>query len=130
MSACEHTYALILAGGSGTRFWPLSRDARPKQLLDLFGDGTLLEQTIRRLDGLVPLEQILILTNEKQLDAVRAAAADAAAGKHHRRARETRHRARRRARHRPRSPRAIREAIMMVLPADQLIRDHEAYLGR
>jgi molybdopterin-guanine dinucleotide biosynthesis protein A len=50
----ENTYALILAGGSGTRFWPLSRNARPKQLLDLFGNGTLLEQTIRRLDGLVP----------------------------------------------------------------------------
>ena len=67
----ENTYALILAGGSGTRFWPLSRNARPKQLLDLFGTGTLLEQTIQRLDGLVPLENILVLTNEKQLDAVR-----------------------------------------------------------
>ena len=66
------TYALILAGGSGTRFWPLSRNTLPKQLLDLFGDGTLLEQTIRRLEGMVPMENILILTNEKQLDAVRA----------------------------------------------------------
>ena len=47
-------YALILAGGSGTRFWPLSRNARPKQLLNLFGGKTLLEETIERLDGLVP----------------------------------------------------------------------------
>ncbi|MGB1129632.1 MAG: sugar phosphate nucleotidyltransferase, partial [Haloferula sp.] len=46
------TYALILAGGSGTRFWPLSRNARPKQLLNLFGTDTLLEQTISRLEGL------------------------------------------------------------------------------
>jgi len=72
MPVQENTYALILAGGSGTRFWPLSRNSLPKQLLDLFGNGTLLEQTIRRLDGVVPLENILILTNEKQLDAVRA----------------------------------------------------------
>lgn len=64
-------YALILAGGSGTRFWPLSRDARPKQLLDLFGDGTLLEQTIRRLEGIVPHENILILTNHLQEAGVR-----------------------------------------------------------
>ncbi|MBC8125524.1 MAG: mannose-1-phosphate guanylyltransferase [Gloeobacteraceae cyanobacterium ES-bin-144] len=71
MPTPENTYALILAGGSGTRFWPLSRDARPKQLLDLFGSGTLLEHAIRRLDGLVPFENIFILTNQKQVEAVR-----------------------------------------------------------
>lgn len=71
MSASSHHYALILAGGSGTRFWPLSRDSRPKQLLDLFGNGTLLEQTIQRLNGIVPVENILILTNHKQEAAVR-----------------------------------------------------------
>lgn len=71
MPTPANTYALILAGGSGTRFWPLSRNARPKQLLDLFGSGTLLEHAIRRLEGLVPLENILILTNSLQLDAVR-----------------------------------------------------------
>lgn len=69
------TYALILAGGSGTRFWPLSRNARPKQLLNLFGDSTLLEQTIARLDGLVPTANILILTNAQQEAAVREVAA-------------------------------------------------------
>ena len=41
-------YALILAGGSGTRFWPLSRNAKPKQLLDLFGSGTMLREAINR----------------------------------------------------------------------------------
>jgi mannose-1-phosphate guanylyltransferase len=71
MSDYETTFALILAGGSGTRFWPLSRNARPKQLLDLFGNGTLLENTIQRLQGLVPLANILILTNDLQVDAVR-----------------------------------------------------------
>ena len=74
MTTQANTYALILAGGSGTRFWPLSRNSKPKQLLDLFGNGTLLEQTIRRLDGLVPMENILILTNDLQADAVRAIA--------------------------------------------------------
>ena len=74
MQSTPSTYALILAGGSGTRFWPLSRDARPKQLLDLFGTGTLLEQTIRRLEGLVPLENIHILTNAVQEAEVRAVA--------------------------------------------------------
>jgi len=74
MPTPANTYALILAGGSGTRFWPLSRNSKPKQLLDLFGDGTLLAQTIQRLDGLVPPENILILTNEIQTAAVRAIA--------------------------------------------------------
>jgi mannose-1-phosphate guanylyltransferase len=74
MSSPKATYALILAGGSGTRFWPLSRNSKPKQLLQLFGDETLLEQTIRRLEGLVPLENILILTNSLQVEGVRQVA--------------------------------------------------------
>src|SRR5438093_5758508 len=64
-------YILILAGGSGERFWPLSRKTRPKQLLSLFSGATLLEQTLARLDGLVPRENILILTNCDQEKAVR-----------------------------------------------------------
>ncbi|PYJ21854.1 MAG: mannose-1-phosphate guanyltransferase [Verrucomicrobia bacterium] len=64
-------YALILAGGSGERFWPLSRRARPKQLLRLVSKRTLLEETVARLEGLVPCERILILTNAEQEAAVR-----------------------------------------------------------
>src|SRR5260221_14302932 len=67
-------YALILAGGSGERFWPLSRRSRPKQLLSLFSDETLLEATLRRLDGLVPRANVLILTNADQEAGVRALA--------------------------------------------------------
>jgi len=67
-------YALILAGGSGERFWPLSRRSRPKQLLSLFSEKTLLEETISRLDGLVPPENILILTNRDQIEGVREVA--------------------------------------------------------
>ncbi len=69
-------YALILAGGSGTRFWPLSRNARPKQLLDLFGHGTMLRQAINRLNGVVPAENIFILTNSLQEAEVRRQAAE------------------------------------------------------
>jgi mannose-1-phosphate guanylyltransferase len=64
-------YALILAGGSGERFWPLSRRARPKQLLRLVSEKTLLEETLARLEGLIPYERILILTNAEQESAVR-----------------------------------------------------------
>ena len=67
----NRTYALILAGGSGERFWPLSRRARPKQLLRLVTDNTLLEETVVRLEGFVPRECILILTNAEQEAAVR-----------------------------------------------------------
>lgn len=69
--ASPSRYALILAGGSGQRFWPVSRDARPKQLLKLFGGKTLLEMTVDRLEGIVPNENILILTNRQQEAAVR-----------------------------------------------------------
>src|SRR5216110_3945292 len=69
-------YALILAGGSGERFWPLSRRARPKQLLRLVSKETLLEETVARLAGLVPRERILILTNTEQEAAVRKLLAD------------------------------------------------------
>ena len=72
MASSNSLYVLILAGGSGERFWPLSRRSRPKQLLALFSKETLLEATLRRLDGLVPPEQILILTNADQEAGVRA----------------------------------------------------------
>jgi mannose-1-phosphate guanylyltransferase len=64
-------YALILAGGSGERFWPLSRRARPKQLLRLVSGKTLLEETLARLEGFVPADRTLILTNTEQETAVR-----------------------------------------------------------
>ncbi len=64
-------FVLILAGGSGERFWPLSRKARPKQLLKLFSNSTMLEETLRRLDGITPPERVLILTNREQEAAVR-----------------------------------------------------------
>ena len=67
----DSMYALILAGGSGERFWPLSRRTRPKQLLSLVSNKALLEETVARLEGLIPTERILILTNTEQENAVR-----------------------------------------------------------
>jgi mannose-1-phosphate guanylyltransferase len=67
----HNRYALILAGGSGERFWPLSRRATPKQLLKLFGKETLLQSALSRLQGILPRENILVLTNVEQEVAVR-----------------------------------------------------------
>ncbi len=58
-------YAVILAGGSGTRFWPLSREATPKQLLRVFGDSTMIQQTVERLNNCVPLDKTYIVTGQK-----------------------------------------------------------------
>ncbi len=64
-------WAAVLAGGSGTRFWPLSTAARPKQLLTLSGSEPLLVAAVRRLGGLVPPERVLILTSTALCDRVR-----------------------------------------------------------
>jgi mannose-1-phosphate guanylyltransferase len=64
-------HAIVMAGGSGTRFWPASRVGLPKQLLPLAGDRTLLEDTVARLDGLVPPDRTMIVTSARLLDAVR-----------------------------------------------------------
>ena len=66
------TWAAILAGGSGTRFWPLSTPERPKQFLPLISDRPLLAQTVARLHGLVPPERMLILTGPSLVDRVAA----------------------------------------------------------
>src|SRR5438445_9269937 len=63
-------WAVILAGGSGTRFWPLSTPERPKQLLPLVGDRPLLAQAVERLDGLVPADRVLIVTGPFLVDQV------------------------------------------------------------
>lgn len=66
-----NAYALILAGGRGTRFWPLSRRALPKQCLSLDGGPTLLQRTVARLDPLIPPERVLVVTGPDMVDPVR-----------------------------------------------------------
>src|SRR5271165_7484841 len=60
------THAVILAGGRGTRFWPRSRTRAPKQLLNIVGDTTMLEQTVERLRPLIPLDHVWTVTNAEQ----------------------------------------------------------------
>lgn len=61
-----HTYAVIMAGGGGTRLWPVSRKEKPKQLLPLLGQETLFQSTVKRLENLFPPERILVVTVEEQ----------------------------------------------------------------
>jgi mannose-1-phosphate guanylyltransferase len=64
-------HAIIMAGGTGTRFWPASRNDVPKQMLRLVGDATMLRQTLDRLGELAPNERRMVVTNERLVDAVR-----------------------------------------------------------
>jgi mannose-1-phosphate guanylyltransferase len=66
----QHVYGLILAGGRGTRFWPKSRRATAKQVLRLFGDRSLIQQTVQRLRPVLPPERIWILTNSHLRDEI------------------------------------------------------------
>ena len=65
------THAVILAGGRGTRFWPRSRTRTPKQLLNIVGEGSMLQQTVERWAPLVPAQRIWTVTNAEQSTALR-----------------------------------------------------------
>src|ERR1700681_117667 len=65
------THAVILAGGRGTRFWPRSRTRTPKQLLNIVGEETMLQQTVARLRPLIPPQHIWTVTNSEQAQDVR-----------------------------------------------------------
>jgi mannose-1-phosphate guanylyltransferase len=120
-------YAVIMAGGQGIRFWPRSRRMRPKQLLNIVGEMTMLEQTVTRIRPLIPAERIVVVAGEAYGDLIRdclpqlpdenflfepvgrnTAACVAWAALWIRR----------------RAP----EAVMAVLPADHLIRDEAEFL--
>jgi mannose-1-phosphate guanylyltransferase len=122
-----HLFAVVLAGGSGTRFWPASRTARPKQLLAIGpSDLSLIASTVRRVEPLCDAEHTLIATGERLLDATRAALpwlpAESFMGEPVARntapciAWATWEAARR-------DP----EAVVMVLPSDQHVADEPAY---
>lgn len=65
----KNNYCVIMSGGIGSRFWPFSREAKPKQFLDFFGTGrTLLQMTFDRFKKIVPAENIYIITNEGYFD--------------------------------------------------------------
>lgn len=64
-------YNVIMAGGGGTRFWPLSRQEIPKQLINLSGQDALINETINRINSLASKDELFIVTNEKQVDALK-----------------------------------------------------------
>ena len=66
----DHYYAVIMAGGGGTRLWPLSRRQTPKQLLNLFDDRSLFQTSVDRLRGVFPPERILVVTVKDQAPAL------------------------------------------------------------
>ena len=66
----NNRYVVIMAGGRGERFWPQSRLRKPKHLLPIVGDAPMLAQTVDRLAGLVPAEQVFVITNAEQREAV------------------------------------------------------------
>ncbi|WP_441001066.1 mannose-1-phosphate guanylyltransferase [Fodinibius sp. SL11] len=63
-------HAVIMAGGSGTRFWPQSTEAHPKQFLNIFGDRTMLQDTVDRIEPLIPADRVWVITNDKYVDLV------------------------------------------------------------
>ena len=67
----NHLYPVIMAGGSGTRFWPLSRQLFPKQLLRILGDETLIQQTMRRVVCASAPDRVMISTNPPQAESIR-----------------------------------------------------------
>jgi mannose-1-phosphate guanylyltransferase len=64
-------YAVIMAGGVGSRFWPKSRERSPKQFMEIIGSGTMIQNTVTRLAPLVPKENIVVVTNEVHLELIR-----------------------------------------------------------
>ena len=63
--------ALIMAGGKGTRFWPLSTEEKPKQFLNLVGEKTMIQMTVERIMPIIPIDRIFVCTGEKYIDLVK-----------------------------------------------------------
>ncbi len=68
----EHLYGVVMAGGRGERFWPAGRHDKPKQLLALLNEHTLIEETVQRLFPMLAPERILVVTNTDFVEAIRA----------------------------------------------------------
>ena len=63
--------ALIMAGGKGTRFWPLSTEEKPKQFLNLIGEETMIQMTVNRIKPIIPIERIFVCTGAMYVDLVK-----------------------------------------------------------
>ncbi len=119
-------YTVIMAGGIGSRFWPRSREAYPKQFLNVFGEATLLQQTLQRMKGIVPPARSFVVTHQRYGELTRRQLPELPA-EHVLEEPISRNTAPciayaaiKLLAHDP-------DAVMMVLPADHLIRDHAAF---
>jgi len=72
MNDKSHLYAVIMAGGKGTRFWPLSRENRPKQLLAITGEEAMIRMTVDRILPLIPPERVLVITGASHAEEIKA----------------------------------------------------------
>lgn len=63
--------ALIMAGGKGTRFWPLSTEEKPKQFLNLIGEETMIQMTVNRIKPIIPIERVFVCTGKMYVDLVK-----------------------------------------------------------
>jgi mannose-1-phosphate guanylyltransferase len=124
----RNVWTIVMAGGVGSRFWPVSRAARPKQLLDLFGEGPMLRLTVDRVTPLVPIDRTVVVTSAPLAAAVQQSLPDLPAdnlllepcGRNTAPAV-----AWAAATIRARDP----DALVLVLPADQHVTDVPAYLA-
>jgi mannose-1-phosphate guanylyltransferase len=80
MSSLDHVFVVIMAGGEGTRFAPLSTPERPKQFLQMVGDGTFIQQTMQRAAELVEPQRMYVATNERYVELVKSQLADVPEG--------------------------------------------------
>jgi mannose-1-phosphate guanylyltransferase len=70
VAVSEHLYGIIMAGGIGSRLWPRSRTSTPKQFLDLLGPHSMLQETVDRIEPLIPLSRLLVVVSEEHVKTV------------------------------------------------------------
>ncbi len=71
MADLDNTYAVILAGGGGTRLWPKSRRETPKQFLKLTSEQTMMQEAAIRINSVIPWERMIVVTNQRYIDDIR-----------------------------------------------------------
>lgn len=120
-------YAVIMAGGGGTRFWPLSRQNMPKQLLNLSGNDVMINETIKRISSVIKLENILIVTNRNQKEIIKNVILDGLPDENLLFEPEGRNTAPCVAYAALVIEARCRDAVMCVLPSDHFIADEEGF---
>jgi mannose-1-phosphate guanylyltransferase/mannose-6-phosphate isomerase/murein biosynthesis integral membrane protein MurJ len=120
-------YALIMAGGNGVRFWPFSREQMPKQFLHLTGEDTMLNETIKRIDGVVNLSNVFIVANNSQCEVTMQMVHQEISRKNIFFEPESKNTAACIAYGATRINMKCKEALMCILPADHYIKDVKCF---